>query len=136
MTGQSASMSKAFAPTLLSDAAATAAGGALPVTDTEGKDTARKMGCPPSLFVARPLSMPAAATRGFTWASSVAQMDAADVGIKAGMFLRAWIETQPALPKLRTPSVALFYVLGRGVRDVEGLDIFGRPVAARAESLL
>ena len=94
------------------------------------------MGRPPTSFVARALTMPTTAGKGFAWASSVAQMDAADAGIKKGMFLLAWIEAQPALPKLRNASIALFYIVDRGACDVDGIDILGRPVAARAESLL
>ena len=63
-------------------------------------------------------------------------MDAADNQVRPGTFLLAWLEEQPALPKLRQASVALFYVLDRGSRDREGLDINAKPIAARGESLM
>ena len=63
-------------------------------------------------------------------------MDGLNAQLVAGMFILAWLEAQPALPTLKAPSVALFYVLGRGEQRRHGIDVQVRPLAARAGTLM
>ena len=63
-------------------------------------------------------------------------MDAVDRQLRAGVFIQAWIEAQPALQTLRKPLMALFYVIGRSERGKDGIDVHVCPLAGRAPSLM
>ena len=58
-------------------------------------------------------------------------MPVVDLQLEAGLFIKAWVEPQGSLPKVKSPSVALFYVAGRKEATAEGIDVDVRVVAAK-----
>ena len=124
-------------PPLLSNAMAVAGEsqftrGASPLAGEAKKGVGRPRGPKPPTS----LSVPEPSSRTGAWVSTISQMDAIDTQLQAGVFIQAWVESQPSIPLLKQASVALFYVLGRKDRDGEGIDVTVRLVAARAPSLL
>ena len=82
------------------------------------------------------LTVPSVTSRSAPWVSTLSQMDAIDLQLTKGMFILAWVQMQPELPRLPNPSVALFYVLDRQERNRDGVDVEVRLLAARAKPLL
>ena len=58
-------------------------------------------------------------------------MPVVDLQLEAGLFIKAWVEPQGSLPKVKSLSVALFYVAGRKEATAEGIDVDVRVVAAK-----
>ena len=58
-------------------------------------------------------------------------MPVVDLQLEAGLFIKAWVEPQGSLPKIKSPSVALFYVAARKEATADGIDVDVRLVAAK-----
>ena len=70
------------------------------------------------------------------WVNSLTDLALLDSQLKPGLFVRCWIEGQPSLQSVKTPSVATFYILKRDQRNASGIDCEVVVVGARAASLL
>ena len=82
------------------------------------------------------LTFPTKAGVAGPWFNSTQNPFDLDRQVRKGMFVRCWLEGQPSLKTVKTPSMATFYVMERGAMMNSGFDMDVMVVGARAPTLL
>ena len=70
------------------------------------------------------------------WLPTFESIDGLDQALAPGLFVKAWLEPQSALPGHKSASVGLFYICGRKPRNAFGIDVQARAVACRTGALM